>query len=134
MNAILALVIIGFCSCCSRNIITKKEAFEVFLSREKRYNRGVGEELVRPSNLERECVEEYCSKEEYLEAMENDYPDVRSCDKCHESYKNCLPESYSKYKRYSKKRRKRFANISKNDAIFAASTCLKKADFFLTSL
>ena len=65
-----------------------------FLSREKRANRfGDGENLT-PSNYKRECVEEDCNKEEYLEAWENHISNIRSDasigNKFYGKYVECL--------------------------------------------
>ena len=101
--------------------IFKKEANQL-LSREKRYNRALGEEF-RPSNIKRECIEEYCSKEEFFEAMENHVAKVRNCGNCHESYKECLKGAPG-YKLYSNlRRKKRFAKIPNGDKEFVRWNC-----------
>ena len=97
---------------------TKKIAFEV-LSRKTRYNRKLGEE-VRRSDLERECVEEFCVKEEYFEAVENSVLTIRNCKHCYETYKRCLPDSYNIYQKF---RRKRFAMIPESDKVFVNQNC-----------
>jgi hypothetical protein len=104
------------------DLILKTEANQV-LSREKRYNRAIGEEL-RRSDILRECVEEYCSKEEYFEAVENHDAQVRKCQNCHEEYRNCLKGAPG-YKIYAKMRgrKKRFAEIPKDDKEFVRWNC-----------
>merc|ERR1712226_732089 len=41
---------------------------------------GYWEEWFRSSSMERECLEESCGFEEYLERAENDIPGIRSAD------------------------------------------------------
>ena len=104
------------------DMIFKNEANQV-LSREKRYNRAIGEEF-RRSNVIRECVEEYCSKEEYFEAMENYDAEVRNCQKCHETYRECLKLAPG-YKIYAnlRGRKKRFAEIPDHDKEYVKLNC-----------
>lgn len=54
----------------SRSIFQEKSEANSVLTRNRRAN-GDGEETFMPSDLERECVEELCSQEEYTEALEN---------------------------------------------------------------
>lgn len=51
---------------------TKQSAMRV-LQRQRR----AGQEVLKRSNFERECVEELCDTEEYLEAQENHIPTIR---------------------------------------------------------
>ena len=61
-----------FISTCSAFFIPKNQANSVIkhISRQKRAN-GFLEEIRRPSNIDRECGQESCIFEEYIEAKEN---------------------------------------------------------------
>merc|ERR1711993_23701 len=73
--------------------INKNQALNV-LSRNKRANNGVGEEL-RRSNLDRECASEDCDREEYDEIFENFVTDYRKMHgygkNLFEAYQSCKP-------------------------------------------
>lgn len=58
-------------------LISSKDANGVLNKGESRGVSGFIEEVFRNSDLERECVEEQCKYEEWLERAENDFDDLR---------------------------------------------------------
>uniref|UniRef100_A0A4W3GME2 Gla domain-containing protein n=1 Tax=Callorhinchus milii TaxID=7868 RepID=A0A4W3GME2_CALMI len=57
-------------------LFLQKPSANMFLNRIRRAS-GFGEELTRSDNLERECIEELCDKEEAYEIFENGEKTVR---------------------------------------------------------
>ena len=67
----VALLLLGTVLASPPSFLNKPEANSFIHSRAKRYNSGNFEEASTRANYERECIEEICSMEEYLEVAEN---------------------------------------------------------------
>jgi len=84
--------------------INSKEARSVLNKGESRGFSGWIEETFRNSNLERECIEEQCNYEEWLERAENVHTTVRKEAKllieptAAENFKNTYTQCYNKIK------------------------------------
>lgn len=72
LNLVLIAMTSSFFATCSmsENLQIAEAQAKTVLNHVRRGN-GAGEETFRPSNYERECIEEVCSLEEYLESAEN---------------------------------------------------------------
>jgi len=84
--------------------INSREARSVLNKGESKGFSGWIEETFRNSNLERECIEEQCNYEEWLERAENVHSTVRQESKlimnptAAESFKNTYTQCYNKIK------------------------------------
>merc|ERR1711877_56988 len=84
--------------------INSKEARSVLKKGESKGFSGWIEETFRNSNLERECIEEQCNYEEWLERAENVHSTVRQESRllmnpfAAESFKNTYVQCYNKIK------------------------------------
>jgi len=84
--------------------INSREARSVLKKAESRGFSGWVEETFRHSNLERECIEEQCNYEEWLERAENVHTTVRKEAKlltnptAAENFKNTYTQCYNKIK------------------------------------
>merc|ERR1712038_778488 len=83
--------------------INSREARSVLKKGESKGFSGWIEETFRNSNLERECIEEQCSYEEWLERAENVHSTVRKEAKLmrptgDEKFKNMYTQCYNKIK------------------------------------
>merc|ERR1711980_42948 len=102
--------------------INSREARSVLNKGESRGFSGWIEETFRSSNMERECIEEQCNYEEWLERAENVHKKVRQEAKlvvspsAAENFKNTYVQCYNKIKQM---------NLNVPDKIDFRSTCIE---------
>ncbi|KAF7701445.1 coagulation factor IXb [Silurus meridionalis] len=70
INGILIVMILEVCVTPSVSVFLSRQTAQSVLSRQRRFNKGALEEMMR-DNLERECIEEKCTFEEAREVFEN---------------------------------------------------------------
>lgn len=70
MKLLLALSLSCLSLAAANPFLEESEAKSLLHSRSKRANKSI-EEATMPADFERECIEELCSAEEYMEAFEN---------------------------------------------------------------